>query len=123
MDEDEDPLRHSLLHIAAKQNFLHVAKCLVEHYPGLMYMETEEDQIGQSYLPVELALLNFKDETAAYLISQMKHDWYVNESLVYVHCTVLGCFLQQLLCADSVWEGRSFGIFHVTLNLPFCLIK
>jgi len=29
-------------------------------------------------LPVEKALMCYKDETAAYLISQMKHDWWVN---------------------------------------------
>ena len=75
VDEEEDPLRHTLLHVAAEQNFLHVTKHLVEHYPGLMYMETEEDGDGRTFLPVELALLNFKDETSAYLISQMKNDW------------------------------------------------
>ena len=73
VDEGEDALQPSLLHLAAKQNFLHVSRQLVEHYPGLLYMKTEEDQHGRRFLPVELALMNFKDETSAYLISQMRH--------------------------------------------------
>ncbi|XP_015761535.1 PREDICTED: uncharacterized protein LOC107340682 [Acropora digitifera] len=70
----DDPTRPTLLHLAAEQNFLHVSKALVEHYPGLMYMYSEKQKEKPSYLPVELALKKYKDDTAAYLISQMRHD-------------------------------------------------
>ena len=77
---EENPSRPTLLHLAAEQNFLHVTILLVEKYPTLVYTETEVPVVGdyeQGYLPVEKALMCYKDETAAYLISQMKHDWWV----------------------------------------------
>ena len=70
----EDPTYPTLLHLAAAQNFLHVSKALVEHYPNLMYTFSKEHKEKPSYLPVELALVEYKDDTAAYLISQMGHD-------------------------------------------------
>ena len=73
---EEDPAGPTLLHLAAEQNFVHVAKLLVEKYPALVYLETEQMENKRGYLPVEKALMSYKDETAAYLISQMKHDWY-----------------------------------------------
>ena len=76
---DEDFARPTLLHLAAEQNFLHVTKLLVEKYPSLVYLESEEVAGERPYLPVEKALMSHKDETAAYLISQMKHDWSVQE--------------------------------------------
>ena len=76
---DEDFAHPTLLHLAAEQNFLHVTKLLVEKYPSLVYLETEEVAGERPYLPVEKALMSHKDETAAYLISQMKHDWSVQE--------------------------------------------
>ena len=76
---DEDFARPTLLHLAAEQNFLHVTKLLVEKYPSLVYLETEEVAGERPHLPVEKALMSHKDETAAYLISQMKHDWSVQE--------------------------------------------
>ena len=76
---DEDFARPTLLHLAAEQNFLHVTKLLVEKYPSLVYLETEEVAGERPYLPVEKALMSHKDETAAYLISQMKLDWSVQE--------------------------------------------
>ncbi|CAH3129417.1 unnamed protein product [Pocillopora meandrina] len=79
---DEDFARPTLLHLAAEQNFLHVTKLLVEKYPSLVYLETEEVAGERPYLPVEKALMSHKDETAAYLISQMKHDW-VHELFLY----------------------------------------
>lgn len=75
---EENPSRPTLLHLAAEQNFLHVTKLLVEKYPTLVYLETEVvGDYERGYLPVEKALMCYKDETAAYLISQMKHDWWV----------------------------------------------
>ncbi len=76
---EENPARPTLLHLAAEQNFLHVTKLLVEKYPTLVYLETEVvGDYERGYLPVEKALMSYKDETAAYLISQMKHDWWVD---------------------------------------------
>ena len=79
---EEDPARPTLLHLAAEQNFLHVAKLLTETYPSLLYLETEEVSGERAYLPVEKALLSYQDETAAYLISQMKHDWWVKTAIM-----------------------------------------
>jgi len=76
---EENPSHPTLLHLAAEQNFLHVTKLLVEKYPTLVYLETEVGDNERGYLPVEKALMCYKDETAAYLISQMKHDWWVHE--------------------------------------------
>lgn len=70
----DDPTRPTLLHLAAEQNFLHVTKSLVERYPGLMYLWTHEKDDNPSYLPVEVALKKYRDDVAAYLISQMRHD-------------------------------------------------
>lgn len=79
---EEDPARPTLLHLAAERNFLHVAKLLTETYPSLLYLETEEVSGERAYLPVEKALLSYQDETAAYLISQMKHDWWVKTAIM-----------------------------------------
>lgn len=68
----EDSRKPTLLHLAAEQNFLHVSKCLVDHYPGLITLRTSEGK--NSAYPVELALGEYNDETAAYLISEMKYD-------------------------------------------------
>lgn len=70
----DNPTCPTLLHLAAEQNFLHVTKALVECYPGLMYLWTYKQGDNPSYLPVGLALKKYKDDTAAYLISQMTHD-------------------------------------------------
>ena len=64
-----------MLHLAAAQNFNHVAAHLVRHYPSLVYKETEVVGEQRGYLPVEMALMAYKDKTAAFLISQMKPDW------------------------------------------------
>ena len=70
----DNPTRPTLLHLAAEQNFLHVTKSLVDQYPGLMYLWTKEQDDMPSYLPVELALKKYKDDTAAFLVSHMRHD-------------------------------------------------
>ena len=75
----EDPARPTLLHLAAEWNFLRVAKLLVEKYPSLLYTPTRQVGEERAYLPVEKALILYNDETAAYLISQMKPDRCVME--------------------------------------------
>ena len=66
-----------LLHLAAEQNFVHVATHLVKRYPSMVYQGTEVVGEQREYLPVEKALMahNTADETAAFLISKMKRDW------------------------------------------------
>ena len=68
--ESKLPGKPTLLHLAAEQDFLHVSRCLVDHYPGLLYLNTADEQDD---LPVELALREKNDVTAAYLISQMRN--------------------------------------------------
>ena len=75
MDEDDDLGCPTLLHLAAERNFVHVAKSLVNKSGGLLYLKTEKHGSKRPYLPIEIALMNFHDETAAYLITQMKHEW------------------------------------------------
>ncbi|XP_048580356.1 uncharacterized protein LOC5510674 isoform X2 [Nematostella vectensis] len=75
VDEDDDQRRPTILHLAAERNFAHVAKTIVDHYPGLLYMPTEEYDDCRELLPVEVALIEFNDETAAYLIGHMRHEW------------------------------------------------
>lgn len=60
--------------MAVDQNLLHVTKSLVEHYPSLMYLVTSEVEGRLASLPVEWALKKYKDDIAAYLISQMEHN-------------------------------------------------
>ena len=78
--DEENQARPTLLHLAAAQNFTHVATHLVKKYPSLVYLETEVVDDQRGYLPVEYALNAYKDataadETAAFLISKMKPDW------------------------------------------------
>ncbi|XP_028412446.1 transient receptor potential cation channel subfamily V member 3-like [Dendronephthya gigantea] len=73
-DKNDKPAKPTLLHIAAKQDFIHVAKHLVKKYPGLVHQDIKDEDPHKRYLPVEMALMDFHDETAAFLISQMKQD-------------------------------------------------
>ena len=82
--DEEDPACPTLLHLAVGWNFLHVAKLLVERYPSLVYTETQQVEEEREYLPVEKALMLYNDETAAYLISQMKPDRWVKK-LYYIY--------------------------------------
>lgn len=82
--DEEDPACPTLLHLAVGWNFLHVAKLLVERYPSLIYTETQQVEEEREYLPVEKALMLYNDETAAYLISQMKPDRWVTK-LYYIY--------------------------------------
>ena len=47
-----------------------------------MYLWTRKKDSNPSSLPVELALKKYKDDTAAYLISQMRHDRWVSTASV-----------------------------------------
>ena len=72
--DEEDPARPTLLHLAAELDFLLVTKLLVGKYPSLLNIGTEQVGKERVFLPVEKALMCYNDETAAYLISQMKLD-------------------------------------------------
>lgn len=76
VDEEEDPDCSTILHLAAEKGFEKISKTIVEHYPGLLYLSTEEHDGKRELLPVEVALIGCKDDTAAYLIGQMKNEWY-----------------------------------------------
>lgn len=54
----------------------------MERYPELLY-QTACDQYES--LPVEFALRKPNDDTAAYLISQMQYDRYVNTCIVILY--------------------------------------
>lgn len=60
----------SLLHFAAEHDFVEVSKMLVGRWPSLVKSQTLMDNA----LPVEVAIDKKKDDTAAYLISQMMWD-------------------------------------------------
>ena len=75
VDEDEDPGCPTLLHLAAEKNFVTVSKSLVDECRGLLYLKTEKHGDKRPYLSVEIALMEFNDDVAAYLITQMKHEW------------------------------------------------
>ena len=76
VDRDVDPGRPTMLHLAAERNFVQVAKTLVEQCHGLLIMKTKKHNGDQrQYLPVEIALMSFKDDVAAYLITKMNNEW------------------------------------------------
>ena len=74
---EEDPDHPTLLHLAVEQNFVRVAKLLVEKYPSLVYTKTWRVGDKSEYLPVEKALMAYSDEVSAYLILQMEPDRYL----------------------------------------------
>ena len=73
-----------MLHLAAERNFVHVARSLVEQCRGLLYLYTdhEEQDDKRPYLPVEMALMEFNDEVASYLITLMDNEWWVGLNLL-----------------------------------------
>lgn len=77
VDEVHDRSCPTLLHLAAEKNFVGVAKIVLRHSPKLLYRKTEKYDDEIPYFAVETAILNYQDEVAAYLINQMKHDWWV----------------------------------------------
>lgn len=82
VDEANDRSCPTLLHLAAEKNFLGVVKLVLRYSPKLLYRKTEKYDDERPYLPVETAILSYKDDVAAYLINQMKHEWWV----VLKHC-------------------------------------
>lgn len=57
---EDDPAQPTLLHLAAEKNFLQVVKVLVERYPLLVNVGTEQVGDERDYLPVEKALMSLK---------------------------------------------------------------
>ena len=78
LKEDEDPKYSDLLpekddallllHLIAERDLVDLAEIYVEIYPGHVHVESDEDI---SKLPIEHAIENFKDRTAAFLASKM----------------------------------------------------
>ena len=107
---EEDPACPTLLHLAVEQNFAHVTKLLVEKYPSLVYTKTQPAGGNIEYLPVEKALMLYNDDTAAYLISQMKPDRW--EKLVL--CSLFGWFFDTFLRCEA--RRTVFLIPHISLH-------
>ena len=72
--DEEDKTRKTLLHYASELGFLLVCKTLVQKYPVLLNLQTEEVRKIRTMLPVELALVAENDEVSAYLIRMMWHE-------------------------------------------------
>ncbi|KAK2556747.1 Transient receptor potential cation channel subfamily V member 5 [Acropora cervicornis] len=107
--DEEDPACPTLLHLAVGWNFLHVAKLLVERYPSLVYTETQQVEEEREYLPVEKALMLYNDETAAYLISQMKPD---RNLVSFLKKTVLAV-LDRLVSPHWPYMPEKFEELHL----------
>jgi len=62
----------TILHLATERDLLDVVKSYCKLYPGHVYEPTTDH--GKNRIPVEFALLNSHDATAAFLIKQMLHE-------------------------------------------------
>lgn len=71
--DKRDTSHFTLLHYAARLNFVHVAGTLLHYYPGQLYITSKAHGSTRSFLPVELAIMDSCDEAAAFLVKQMKH--------------------------------------------------
>ena len=105
--DEEDPEFPTLLHLAAERNFVHVSKLLVEKYPALVYIQTERrfgDERG--HLPVEKALMSYKDEAAAYLISQMEiATWVTLVSKCITYTVIFTAYYAMTVTPDCIPSG------------------
>lgn len=64
----QDLCLNTPLHIVAKKNYVMVAEFVIERCPGMILAAN-----GQGELPVETAIRNNQDDTAAFLIRKMDH--------------------------------------------------
>ena len=71
--DKDDPAQKTLLHICAELNFVSVAKTVLRHYPGTLYITTRPHDEHRRYLPVELAIIKRNDDVAAFLVKQIKY--------------------------------------------------
>ena len=97
----DNGIKKTLLHLAAegfrqrdnlhiptrKRDFLEIAKILIERDPSLVYVTTFPGK--RLKLPVELALENYDDEMASFLMNKMgKKSRYIFV-LVFLHLFIL----------------------------------
>ena len=77
-DKDELSWR-TPLHLVAELNYATVARTILCHYPGQLYITTNPHAGNKNHrhIPLELALLSFNDEVSALLIEHMKSERYV----------------------------------------------
>ena len=79
-----DPLtgiRQTILHLAALNDLVQIADHVIQLYPGLPYIQTSGGGASKC-LPLELALTNRNDASAALLIRNMMNERYC---LLYIH--------------------------------------
>ena len=71
--DKRDPSQFTLLHYAARLNFVHIASSILHYYPGQLYITSKAHDTNRKYLPLELAIIGSCDDVAAFLVKQMKH--------------------------------------------------
>ena len=74
---DKSEKEKNLLHFAAELNFVSVSRSLVRKCPGLLGLKTKaqlKPEKKRALLPVDVAIMNENDDTAAFLIRQMAHE-------------------------------------------------
>ena len=77
--KDKDELSWKTpLHLVAELNFTTVARTVLRHFPGQLYVTTNPHSGNHNCrrIPVELALLSDYDDVSAFLIDNMKPERY-----------------------------------------------
>ena len=77
--KDKDELSWKTpLHLVAELNFATVARTVLHHFPGQLYVTTNphSGNHNRRRIPVELALLSSNDDVSAFLIDNMKPERY-----------------------------------------------
>ena len=78
--KDKDELSWKTpLHLVAELNYATVARTILCHYPGQLYITTNPHAGNKNHrhIPLELALSSFNDEVSTLLIEHMKSERYV----------------------------------------------
>ena len=107
--KDKDELSWKTpLHLVAELNYATVARTILCHYPGQLYITTNPHAGNKNhrYIPLELALSSINDEVSALLIEHMKSERYV---FLSPHCR-RECQFGKGDTKDIV-EGKGKGSF------------
>lgn len=64
----KDSLQNTPLHMAAKKNYTLVGDYLMDRFPSMLLTAN-----AQNELPIEIAIRNYQDDMAAFLIRRMDH--------------------------------------------------
>ncbi|XP_046844774.1 transient receptor potential cation channel subfamily V member 2-like isoform X2 [Xenia sp. Carnegie-2017] len=113
--DESDDAQKTLLHYAAKQNFVHVAKHLVKKYPKRVYQTTKAVVGKGEFLPVEMALEEKQDETSAFLISQMTPDR-IYELFLYDDLIEGAKFDLRMLISQSNMKKTVVAVLNTLIN-------